>query len=257
MKKIVILINLIFLINCGDTKILKPFRIQYAKFDSQSNLPTELAPQNKICEPLISKRFYNVLFYLPLNKYSPEELEKIHSSSSIKYRTVFSPLDLFLTLFGFLTSVIVNTVEIDSCAKPISPKTKTTQPKLAEEYVEAPMLAGYSNYRKNISTIGAKQFYISFLPKQNKFIEGEENKFENFVNLYKTKYSSFKIFLLSHSDDQDFKISSERLKLVKENLVKKGISKDLIFSAIDIGTITSENDKKNKVTHRVDILILD
>ncbi len=192
---------------------------------------------------------------MPLNKYSPEELEKIHSSNSIKFRTVFRPLDLFLTFIGFLTSVTVNTVEIDSCAKPVTSKTVNT--KLAEEYIEAPMLSGYSNYRKDISTNGAKQFYISFLPKQNKYLETEENKFENFVNIYKTKYSSFKIFLLSHSDDQDFKISSERLKIVKDNLVKKGISKDLIFSAIDVGTITSEIDKKNKVTNRVDILVLD
>ncbi len=219
------------------------------------NLPTTLATPNQVCETLLVKRFYNLLFYLPLNQYSPEELEKIHSSSSIKFRTVFRPLDLFLTFIGFLTSVTVNTVEIDSCAKQL--QSKTVNAKHVEEYIEAPILSGYSNYRKNISKSGAKQFYISFIPKQVNWTNGEETKFENFANIYKTKYSSFKIFLLSHSDEIDYKISSERLKKVKENLVKKGISKDLIFSAIDIGTITSEIDKKNKVTQRVDILILD
>lgn len=254
MKSINCSILLLLFVNCAGTKVLKnPFRIQYAKFDSQGNLPLILADQNQICDPMIAKRFYNILFYLPMNGYSNAELEKIHSLSSIKYRSVFKPLDLFLSFFGFLFSVTVNTVEVDSCAKQSVSKSKT----FAEEYIEAPMLAGYSNYRQNITKLGAKQFYISFLPKQNKFLETESNKFENFANLYKVKYAKYKLFLLSHSDDADYKISSERLKTVKDNLIKNGINKESIFSAIDIGSMVTESDKKNKIAHRVDILILD
>ncbi len=53
MKKVGLIIGMFFLINCGDTKILKPFRIQYAKFDSMGNLPTILATSNLVCETLI------------------------------------------------------------------------------------------------------------------------------------------------------------------------------------------------------------
>ena len=165
------------------------------------------------------------------------------------------PLDLFLTLFGFLVSGTVSTVEIDSCGKP-DPKFAKSKT-FGKQYIEIPMLANYGQYRENILQDGAKQYFISFIPKQNKILAAEENKFENFAQLYKAKYKKYKLFLLSHSDDADYKLASERLKTVKAELIRKGIDQGKIYSAIDIGTNSQYSTSESYTKHRIDMLLLD
>lgn len=257
MRKISFILGIIIFVNCAGTKVLRnPFGLQYSSFASKSNAPKELATELATCEVLFKKRFYNLLYFLPLNKYSNEELEQLSKTNSVRYRNVFRVPDMLITaLFGIVFSFTSYTTEVESCSKPQTKLTNAKSTKeLKNEFVEMPILARFSNYRENSNLAGAKQFYFIYESKKNSPSKEESQKLDSFLEFYKTNYSSFKILLLMESDE-DYKINQERISGFKNILASKGISSGKIYSAFSGNLNLSSQDSKFK--NRINILLLD
>ncbi len=232
-----------------------PFGVQYSSFESRSASPKELATDLQTCELLFQKRFYNILYFLPINTYSNEEKEKLNSVKSVRFKNIFRLRDIFHTaILGVFLSFTSYTTEIESCSKEKPKTAKSNAKDFKEEYVEIPILARFTNYRENSNLNGAKQFYFLFESKKATLQKEEEKKLDSFLETYKSNYSNFKLFLLLESDE-DFKINGERISKFKNILSSKGISSSKIYSAVSNQlNITS---KDNQLKNRINIFLLD
>ena len=109
--------SLLLLFHCGDTAILKePFRVSVENYESHSSLPTILAGKDSDCKLLFHKSIVNVLFVLPVNQLSADEVSDITKQKSVRYKNVMRITDILWTTLLFLTGTIIYSVEVDSCS---------------------------------------------------------------------------------------------------------------------------------------------
>ncbi|MDX1957366.1 MAG: hypothetical protein SFU98_02280 [Leptospiraceae bacterium] len=79
-------IFLFLLVSCSTTVLKKTFRFQVSKVENESKNPIKLGSSENECNQLYSKRIYNVLFLLPMNKLSEEEKTKVFQSNTLRFK---------------------------------------------------------------------------------------------------------------------------------------------------------------------------
>ena len=271
--------SLLLLFHCGDTAILKePFRVSVENYESHSSLPTILAGKDSDCKLLFHKRIVNVLFVLPVNQLSADEVSDITKQKSVRYKNVMRITDILWTTLLFLTGTIIYSVEVDSCSteyvlvKESDLNSMKQNPSASREMssleassnLNAPILLNYTKYVNTAAEKETSSSTVYFPNKSTSLSKQEETKVEKFISDYNAKYSKYNILLIGHADytgsaTKNLELSLERVKSVKEFMKKSGISDLKIFTTSSGDYWPGNNDEKQgkEFNRRVDVILLE
>lgn len=138
LTKAILFTGIFSVVNCGDTAILKEpsFRIQTGRMENMNTAPILHSKTSDSCEVILEKRFYHVLFVLPMNSFSASDIEKLQKAKSVRYKTVMNIGDILWTTLGFLGSFITETVEVEECKTNLLIVSPSDLNKPAEEKVD-------------------------------------------------------------------------------------------------------------------------
>ena len=319
MKRVIVhhtqlLILIVFTISCGDAAILKePFRIQTIRLENNNAKPILHSQSTDICEVILEKRIYKILFLLPLNGFNPLDIQKLQSAKSIRYKKVIKLLDILYTSIGFLASFQSETIEIEDCQTnylvvnpdqipmpkemeidttsirenerlkleisfleksmeemkklSIQEKSISSTQKSDEKVIEIPdlpILTGYHQYIQHNLNPKTQDYLVIFENNKIRINKDDLKKINKFAMEYKMKYSIYNILLIGHADwkggiNSNISISMERVKIVKNELMKLGIPENKIFTTASGSYWPGNNEEKSgrEFHRRVDLLYME
>lgn len=104
-----------FLSTCGEARIRKePFAFTTSLYENRSLNTVFLAHAGDTCSILLYKRIHNVLFFLPINGYSKDELADIANQKMVRYKNTLRIGDLLWNVLFFFT-FLTYTIEVETC----------------------------------------------------------------------------------------------------------------------------------------------
>lgn len=269
------------LFHCGEISLLKePFRVSVEQYESRANTPTILAGKDSDCKVLFHKHIFNVLFVLPVNQLSSDELLEISKQPSVQYKNVMRWQDILMTTLLFLSGTIIYSVEVDACKtdyilvkeselKQIKEggslaKAREFSSIEASTNLNAPILLNYNKYVNAAAEKETSSSTVYFSNKSNQLSKLEESKIEKFIKEYNEKYAKYNILLIGHADYtgspiKNIEISLERVKSVKEFMKKSGVDELKIFTTSSGDYWPGNNGEKQgkEFNRRVDVILLE
>lgn len=279
LKSLATLIGLAFFLNCGETALLKdPMRVSVENYESRGSQPTILAGKDADCKLLFHKSIVNVLFVLPVNQLSIDEISDIGKQKAVRYKNVMRISDILWTTLLFLSGTIVYSIEVDSCSteyilvKESDLNSMKQNPSVSREMssieassnLNAPILLNYTKFVNIAAEKETSSSTVYFPNKSTSLSKQEETKIEKFISDYNAKYSKYNILLIGHADytgsaTKNLEISLERVKSVKEFMKKSGISELKIFTTSSGDYWPGNNDEKQgkEFNRRVDVILLE
>lgn len=206
---------LIFFTSCGDSRILRdPFRVMVAKYENPNQNPALYSQSQDNCSIVFHKRFYNILFVLPMNSYTQEDLEKVKNIKAFRLKNVMLTGDILWSIFGFLGSFITYSVEIESCTTNYSILTGQELEQLSKNVDKTNLDFLKKNEQMEIENKRLQKELDKLRAEEKIPQKNESRKVENIVEIpdipILTGYSQF--INPKDSESQDFIVEFENKK---------------------------------------------